>query len=289
LLPPIAANVNEAMAHVEEYGVARLADVLTAAELNEARARLAEQAEAERERGCAELDGAPHRRLPGGPNQRVRNLINKGEPFRRIATHPVALQCERKLLGKDFLLSSMTANIAGTGGAPMGWHTDQIYVGWLPHRVANAIIWMLEDFTEENGATLVCPGSHRWKGWDDLLANKNPVPVTGRAGTIMIIDGRTYHNSGENKTKFPRPALITYYAMPYIRQEENFSLSLAPEVMEKCSPELLALLGFKVWFRLGGVDGAGAGAFYPRRPSSFSGEWRPQRNAVESVRQGAPA
>jgi ectoine hydroxylase-related dioxygenase (phytanoyl-CoA dioxygenase family) len=273
---PCAANVKEAIEHVEEYGVARIANVLTPAEVQEARRRIFEQAAAERERGCAHFEGSPDKQVGGGPNQRVRNLINKGEIFRRIAAHPVAMHCERRLLGKQFLLSSMSANILGTGGTPMGWHMDQMYVGFLPQRVASAILWMLDDFTEENGATLVRPGSHRWKGYEDVLSSKLPaVPITGTAGSIVILDGRVNHNTGTNNAAAPRPALITYYAMPYMRQEENFALSLAPEVMERCSRELLSLLGFEVWFRLGGVDGSESGTLHSRRPSSFSGEWGP--------------
>lgn len=274
-LPPPARDPSEAMAHIAEFGVARIAGVLGPAEVQQARTRVFEQAQAEKERGSAEFDPSPDGRTAGGINQRVRNLINKGEIFRRIATHPIAMQCERRLLGKQFLLSSMSANILGPGGAPMGWHTDQLYVGWLPQRMASAIVWMLDDFTEENGATLVCPGSHRWKGWDDARFDR-AVPVTGSAGSILIMDGRTYHNSGANRASAPRPGVITYYVMPYIRQEENFALSLAPEVMEKCSRELLSLLGFEVWMRLGGIDGAPPGAFYTRRPTSFSGELRPE-------------
>ena len=274
-LPPPAKDVTEAMAHIAEFGVARIAGVLGPAEVQEARARIFEQARAEKERGTADLDGSPDGAPGEGPTQRVRNLINKGEVFRRIATNPIAMQCQRRLLGKQFLLSSMLANILGPGGNPMGWHSDQIYVGWLPQRVASAIVWMLDDFTEENGATLVCPGSHRWKGWSEARFD-GAVPATGTAGSILIMDGRTYHNTGLNRASVPRPGIITYYVMPYIRQEENFALSLAPEVMETCSRELLSLLGFEVWMRLGGIDGAPPGALYTRRPTSFSGELRPE-------------
>lgn len=287
-LPPLAANADEAFEHVETHGYARMADVLTPAEVEEARTRLFEQAEAERERGCAELEGSV-KKWAVGPNQRVRNLINKGEVFRRIATHPVALQCERLLLGKDFLLSSMSANITGTRGLPMGWHTDQIYAHWLPYRIASAIVWMLDDFTEENGATVVYPGSHRWTGPNNSVSSKDAVATTGHAGTILIMDGRTVHNTGMNMTNRPRAGLITYFVMPFIRQEEKFSLSLSPSVMEQCAPELLSLLGFEVWFRLGGVDGADSGTLYARRPTSFSGEWRPRRLTAARGTSNVPA
>jgi ectoine hydroxylase-related dioxygenase (phytanoyl-CoA dioxygenase family) len=96
---------------------------------------------------------------------------------------------------------------------------------------------------------------------------------------MLILDGRTWHGTGSNKTDRPRPGIITYFTKAFLRQEENFSLSLSPEVMRQCSRELLALLGFEVWFRLGGIDGSGHGSFVSSRPTAFSGEWRPRRLA----------
>jgi hypothetical protein len=90
------------------------------------------------------------------------------------------------------------------------------------------------------------------------------------------------HATGENRTDRPRHGLITYFAKPFLRQEENFALSLAPDVMQQCSKELLELLGFQTWFGLGSVDGGKQTAPWTSRPSTFSGEWRPRRARVGS-------
>jgi ectoine hydroxylase-related dioxygenase (phytanoyl-CoA dioxygenase family) len=280
VLPPLTTDLAEAKRHMIEYGVARVSNVLSAEEVLTARTRLFEQAEAERELGCAEHDsGADPRAANAGPNQRVRNLINKGEIFRRIAVKPKALELVRVVLGKHAMLSSFSANIACKHGVLQNMHTDQFYVGPLPVVMASAVIWMLDDFSDENGATLVVPCSHRWKSISDVdpLAAASAVPATGPAGSILMLDGRTLHATGENRTDRPRPGLITYFAKPFIRQEENFALSLAPEVMQQCSTELLELLGFQTWFGLGGIDGSKHTAPLTSRPTSFSGEWRPRR------------
>jgi hypothetical protein len=274
-LPPITTDLAEAKRHLVEYGVARVSDVLSPEEIETARTRLFE---AERERGCAELDSSAD---PNeiGPNQRLRNMINKGEIFRRIALRPKTLELVHFLLGKHALLSSYSANIACKGGVPMQMHADQFYVGPMPVAVASAVVWMLSDFTEENGGTLVVPRSHRWNSASDVdrEAMASPIPATGPAGTILMMDGRTMHATGANGTDQPRPALITYYAKPFIRQEENFALSLAPDVMRRCSKELLALLGFQTWVGLGGIDGSKHASPLTSRPTTFSGEWRPRR------------
>jgi ectoine hydroxylase-related dioxygenase (phytanoyl-CoA dioxygenase family) len=242
--------------------------------------RLFEQAEAERELGCSEHDSGADPKAPNtGPNQRVRNLINKGEIFRRIAVTPKVLEIVRFVLGKNALLSSFSANIACKDGVLQNMHTDQFYVGPMPYVMASAVIWMLDDFKYENGATLVVPGSHRWKSISDVdpHAAASAIPATGPAGSIVIMDGRTLHATGVNKTDRPRPGLVTYFAKPFLRQEENFALSLAPDVMQQCSRELLELLGFQTWFGLGGIDGSKHTAALTSRPTKFSGEWRPRR------------
>jgi ectoine hydroxylase-related dioxygenase (phytanoyl-CoA dioxygenase family) len=279
-LPPATTSLAEAKRHLAEYGVARIPDVLSPEEVKTARTRLSEQAEAEREMGCSEHDSAADSKTPNvGPNQRVRNLINKGEIFRQMALKPRALEVVRFLLGKNAMLSSCSANIACKDGVQKNMHTDQFYVGPMPFVMASAIVWALDDFTAENGATLIVPGSHRWTSVADVnqAAVAAPIPATGAAGSIVIMDGRTLHSTGENLTDRPRHGVITYYCKPFMRQEENFALSLSPEVMQRCSKEMLELLGFQTWFGLGGIDGSRHTSPITRRPTTFSGEWQPRR------------
>ena len=71
----------------------------------------------------------------------------------------------------------------------------------------------------------------------------------------MVFDGRIWHGTGENRSDDPREMIFAYYCRPFVRQQETFTLSLAPEVMAKCSPELLNLLGFNGWNALGMTEG----------------------------------
>lgn len=284
-LPPIAETDDEARQHLREFGFARIADALSAEELDEARERLVTQARREEEIGHAHYDGwgealvaeyAPDRldELPRGPNQRVWNLINKGDIFRRIVVKPRTLGLVKSLLGDsalgdDVLLSSFTANLARNGGAPMRLHSDQ---GYMPREtpypaVAN-IMWMLSDFTEANGATRVVPGSHARPAPRAPANRPDTLAVTGPAGSALIFDGRLWHGTGANETDEPRLGILSYFCRPFIRQQENFTMSLAPEVIERCSEQLLSLLGFKTWGTLGMVEGTRHGYLNPR-PRSY--------------------
>ena len=126
-----------------------------------------------------------------------------------------------------------------------------------PAVVCNAM-WMIDDFTEENGATLVVPGSHLSGREPDNNAdgNANWVSALGPAGTVCIFEGRTWHSTGKNFTDSPRIGLTTNFCAPQFRQQDNFPFGTRPEVLEEASDRLLELLGFIPWQGYGGYEGA---------------------------------
>lgn len=125
-----------------------------------------------------------------------------------------------------------------------------------PAFVCNAM-WMLDDFTEDNGATIVVPGSHRSGRQPDPTTDLNAdwVSATGTAGTVVIFEGRVWHSTGVNHSNCPRIGLTTNFCAPQFRQQENFLLGTSPEVLAEASDELLALIGFKPWQGYGGYEG----------------------------------
>jgi ectoine hydroxylase-related dioxygenase (phytanoyl-CoA dioxygenase family) len=274
-LPPIRSDIEVAKRDLDRFGLARVAGVLSNDEFAEARERLLEQAAGEDVAGVAFHDGGDTAAgYLNGPNQRVWNLINKGEIFRRVALNETVKTLIAHVLGEEVLLSSFTGNIANPGGAAQGLHRDD---GYAPRDlgipiVANSL-YMLDDFTEENGGTRVAPGSHL----DPSYTPADPpqtAAATGPAGTVMIFDGRLWHGTGANRSTVRRAGLLGYYCRPFVRQQENMTMSVAPEVVAKCSPELLSLLGFQTWRTLGMVEGSFHGHINPR-PTAFVTELRP--------------
>jgi ectoine hydroxylase-related dioxygenase (phytanoyl-CoA dioxygenase family) len=250
-LPKPTQSLDQARADLDRYGLAVIPGALDARELHALRSRLVEQAAGERAAQLASFDY--------GNNQRIYNLISKGAAFRALVLKPWLLELMQHLLGFPVLLSNLFGNIAGPGNRPQGLHSDQIYApAETPYAIVANAIWMLDDFRGDNGATRVVPGSHRLQVQrpDRHLLESAAVPVEGPAGSAIVYDGRIWHGTGGNRTESePRHGIISYFSRPWIRAQENWPLSTHPAALADASPELLDLLGFRVWMTLGSVQG----------------------------------
>lgn len=231
---------------LDRLGFAIYPDALVSAEVQRLKTLLDSMAHSERKNDRAWFS---HK------NQRVFNLPQKGVDFLRLIAHPIALEIVDRSLGNQALLSSLTANIALPGNSPQHLHADQEYLPapWIRAEVIN-LIWALDEFTNENGATRVVEGSH-------LIGSLSPkedfaFPIKASAGSLICLDGRVWHGTGRNTTSDkPRRALFAYYCRPYIRQQENFSRSLSAKTRSLLSMTERRLLGFDIWMGLGSVNG----------------------------------
>jgi ectoine hydroxylase-related dioxygenase (phytanoyl-CoA dioxygenase family) len=247
-------DLSAAFADLDRDGFCVVQDVLSPAEVARVRGRLVTLTAQE---AAAEVTAA----RPEGPrNQRAYALTHKGDEFIFLLEHPVLWALMTQVLGPDFLLSSITANIAGPGGAAMYLHPDQVYIPppWPPYPLVANVMWMLDDFTPENGATRFVAGSHRdaTGGPTDQARAADAVPVTGRAGSVLCFDGRVLHQTGANTTAdVLRHGVLTYCCQPWIRQQENSSLSIPPELWPQLSDRVRQLSGLKIYHGLGMIDG----------------------------------
>ncbi len=246
--PPTArSDVAAATADLADRGYCVLDRVLGPAEVARLRARVDEVAAREEGDGSAWYSHG---------NQRIFMLLNRGEEFVSLAEHPVALNLVEQVLGPDLLLSSITANITRPGSEPQQLHADQQYVQepWL-YPVTIQAVWMVDDFTQENGATRIVPRSHL-RGRAPTDGEQATVHLLGEAGSVGFLDGRVWHGTAVNTTTSQRRrGIFAYYCAPYLRQQENVFRSLHGVVRRKLSPRMRTLLGYDIWYGLGTVDG----------------------------------
>ncbi len=218
----------------------------------------------------------------GGINQRVWMLPNKGEEFLNILDKHNYFEIMKLIVGDFPIVSSYGANIAKKGGVPMDLHTDQWWApdpidrnkDFLPPgsitrkkfnyeinnnilknndliarpAVSNVLI-MVNGMTNENGGTMVVPGSHLFGRHPEkeLDTNIKPIAAEGPPGCAIITDGRLWHGTGANVTKEPRIAIIITFCGPQYRPQENYTFGLKKEVLKKLNDFQKELLGFRVW------------------------------------------
>ena len=287
---------------LDDFGYCLVAEAIPGEILEQIQIRIREQAAEERSRGLTPLDDV---QAAGGDdgNQYVYMLINKGRIFQELLLQPRIHTLIRHVLGEQYLLSDFAAIIAHPSNRQMGMHIDQWFLprptlpgeaggkpgsitrnnlhtgsaeaseGAInPPMVCNAL-WMIDDFSIENGATRVKPRSHLSGRSPDPAVPADTVNVMGPAGTAIVFEGRTWHAADLNRSRAARHAITTYYCAPMLRQMANFAFGTRPEVIDDMPAELLPLLGFKPWGGYGATGDPHAGLIQPG--SEMLGELHP--------------
>jgi ectoine hydroxylase-related dioxygenase (phytanoyl-CoA dioxygenase family) len=182
---------------------------------------------------------------------RLANLVDKGEVFRRAIVLPAVLACVRHVLGADMKLSSLNARSADPRtdvGQPL--HVDMSAIpDERGYWVCNTV-WMLDDFTHDNGATRMIPGSHRWGTRpqdvleDPLAPHPDEVLLTGRAGSVAVMNAHMWHGGTANRSDAPRLAMHAFYCRRDKPQQQYQKKLLRPEVQAALTPELRSILAF---------------------------------------------
>jgi len=104
-------------------------------------------------------------------------------------------------------------------------------------------IWAITDFTSENGATQVVPGSTQWPD-DQEIPPEQITQAEMKAGSVLVYSGSVFHGGGANTSDQDRIGINITYALGWLRQEENQYLSCPPELAKDLSPTLQGLAGY---------------------------------------------
>ncbi len=202
----------------------------------------------------------------GQQTYHVTGVAGKSPVFaNEILPHPVLLGVADVVL--DASCASYQLNIAhvldrGPGSEQQYLHRDEAV--WIhlpqPHpEVQLASVIALVDFTADNGATRVAPGSHRWPA-DRVAADEDLVPAEMAAGSAVLYLGSTIHAGGGNVTSDRRRrGMHVSYCAGWLRTEENQFLTVpldAVRAMPRRSQELLGFAAHDALAAGGGYLGA---------------------------------
>ena len=153
--------------------------------------------------------------------QRVSRIAVKHPLFVELMCHPVILQVWQRWLAPDVICSTWTSNTYYPGHTRISWHADYPYSGlelpWPEGRFTGQTIWMLNDFSAENGATGMVPHTQklmhppeRPDEWRD-----DGAILTGVRGSVAFLHGALWHTGRPNTTDMPRSCLLGMYIRPH--------------------------------------------------------------------------
>jgi ectoine hydroxylase-related dioxygenase (phytanoyl-CoA dioxygenase family) len=185
----------------------------------------------------------------GRQTQRVGALVARSPLCRDVVMNAQILAAAGAFL-KPFCsriqlhLTQLICIRPGQGAQPL--HRDRLaWGGYLPTVVEPQFntIWALTDFTAENGATRVVPGSQYWPA-ERKATDAEVVQAEMSLGSVLIYTGSVIHSGGENRSNAPRLGMNITYCLSWLRQEENQFLSCPPDIARTLAPELQELLGY---------------------------------------------
>ena len=185
----------------------------------------------------------------GFKTQRLYAFFEKSLVCNPLVEHTLILGCLDRIFEPNYLLSQLQAINILPGEAQQPLHPDDAFYHVPRPRppLGAATIWAIDDFTEENGATVVIPKSHLW---DDRLPTdadrKNRRPVIMPAGSVVFFVGTLWHGGGANRSDAARLCVSAQYCAPWCRTQENYSLSLSRETVKRCSEHIQRMLGYSI-------------------------------------------
>jgi ectoine hydroxylase-related dioxygenase (phytanoyl-CoA dioxygenase family) len=191
---------------------------------------------------------------------RTGGLVARSATARELVMHPTIVGAVKGLLSDatniHLHLTQIIAIGAGQGAQPI--HRDQWAFDFFPfpsgYEVQCNTLWAMTDFSEENGATRVIPGSHLREDKLEFKADDTE-PAEMEAGSALFYTGALYHGGGANRSNETRVGLNVTYARGWLRQEENQYLTVPHDVARELDPDLLRMIGYaRGAYALGYVD-----------------------------------
>lgn len=186
----------------------------------------------------------------GRHTRRTGALVARSPKCRQLVMNPLVLGTAAQLLGHatSFQLHLTQVIAIGPGEPAQPIHRDQWAFDFFPFPkgfdVQCNTIWAMTDFTEENGATRVIPGSNHFE--DRMqFTEADTIPAEMRKGSVLLYNGSVYHGGGANRSAAPRAGINITYCLSWLRQEENQYLSVPLEIARTLPDDMLRLIGYQ--------------------------------------------
>jgi ectoine hydroxylase-related dioxygenase (phytanoyl-CoA dioxygenase family) len=185
----------------------------------------------------------------GSRTVRIYNLLARGSIYQAIPVHDSVLPIVEGVLDRGCLVSSLSSIAIDPGEVAQPLHADdQLIPLPRPHPpiICNTM-WAVTDFTSDNGATRLVPGSHKRDRAPALGETSDTLAAAMARGSVLIYDGSLWHQGGANVTTGRRVGIAMNYCAGWVRQQENQQLGIPLEVARQFSSRLRKLCGFGLY------------------------------------------
>lgn len=185
---------------------------------------------------------------PDKTTVRAHNLLGKTRCVDDLVCDPRLLAVVQGMLGPYVQVSVVAMFDLLPGAKAQGLHRDDgLWPIPRPHPpfVANSVI-AVDDFTIENGATMLVPKSHEWH--DEPVRQPpdvEPIQVEMLAGSMLIWTGALWHGGGANRSDHSRLAVDINFNLSYLRQQENQFIGIPRDQLPKMPEQLRRLVGYQ--------------------------------------------
>ena len=185
----------------------------------------------------------------GRHTRRTGALIARCPSARRLVADPLVLDVVGRFLDRasTFQIHLTQLITLGPGETAQKPHRDQMafdnFDFPVDYHVQCNTMWALTDFTVDNGATHLFPGSSRLDDHSGLALAEARAEM--RRGSVLLYDGKVLHGGGANRTTEARQGVNITYAVGWVRQEENQYLACPPEIARDLDDDLLRLMGYR--------------------------------------------
>jgi len=208
---------------------------------------IAQQLEQIRDATLPLLGKSGRNNFEGVKTQRLYNVLEKTRVIDSLATHPRITGLLGRLFQPNYLLSqAQVINISPGESAQPLHYDDGFYPVPRPRPpFGAATVWAIDEFTEENGATVVIPESHKL-GREVVTDRTQAVPAVMPAGSVVFFLGTLWHGGGANRSNTDRLAVTCQYCEPWLRPQENFFLELSQDTLSQIPEQLLSMVGYSI-------------------------------------------
>jgi len=180
---------------------------------------------------------------------RIYNLLAHGKVFGRIPAHDAVLPVVERVLDPGCLVSSLSSIAINPGEIAQPIHADDQLIPFAKPHVAVVCntMWAITDFTEENGATRIIPGSHRRDRSPSFGKPYDSIAAEMPRGSVLVWHGSLWHGGGANRSTRRRTGIAMNYCAGFMRQQENQQLGIPRDIARDFAPRLQELCGFGIY------------------------------------------